>query len=1500
MAVIYEEDQNRFFQQLQLVDQDKFSDLRLTKVEKLNDESDHWLLIFEKEVAWDPQILMEFFHALTHINFHYQIRFSYKLPPTIEDAMRLFECWHSDQFILPANQKIQPSFDGIIELIFPANDDVNHVDSVTQEFSNFLTFINYPFAVIGKREIENHVSDVEEVKMVVSDEEDELLLADQLDINTNEDIGETIGLDYSEVPLPDEELAPVDLDSVQQDIVRDGSEYVRKIAEKNRDKMEKERQNQQLFKRGQYQTRLIRELDTNSANVDFSGQIFSIETRKTKNSQLFIYGVKDLSGGAIYVKMFESKTFDKKKQKLFAVGSNLRVRGAVGVDYDNSLMVMGHYLDILPPDELRTDSAKEKRVELHLHTNMSAMDGISKIEKYCELAAHMGHKAIALTDHGVVQAFPKAQEAAKKYNLKMLYGCEFYMIDTHLEGATNPEPIPLSNATYVVFDFETTGLSAKYDKIIEFGAVKVVKGMVRERIDILINPGANILITPKITSITNITPAMLVGQPSLKEALPRINEFIGDAILVSHNAEFDIAFLDAARIQFGLGKVTNPIVNTLPLSRYLFPTARSHRLGDLARNLEVEYDQIRAHRADYDAEVLNAIWQAMIAKFTAKNPHITHADLSSLEADQALYKHLYPKHVIVLAKDAIGLKDLYKLISLSHTDYYADVPKIPRHVLASYREHLFIGSACFNGEVFDTAMYRGSEKLEEVMKFYDYIEIQPPENYSFLIHMDRIKDEAMLLKLMRDVLDAAKRVGKISVATGDVHYANPEDKVFRDVYIMAKGIGGVNHPLNPYDRINAQRSLFENPDQHYRSTEEMLAAFLANDFCTSEEAQEIVVTNSNMIADACNQLFPIRSELSTPKIDNVDVILKDICYEKARRWYGDPLPDIVSERLTRELNGIIAHGYSVIYYIANKIIKKANEDGFMVGSRGSVGSSFVATMADITEVNPLAPHYRCPHCSHSEFDPPEAKNVYSGYDLPDKKCPHCGTKMVGDGQNIPFATFLGFNADKTPDIDLNFPGDYQAQAHEYTKVLLGEKNVYRAGTIETVADKTAFGYARGFFERIGRDLLLVPKAEVAALAAGCVDVKKTTGQHPGGIVVIPKEFDVYDFTPIQYPANDLNAAWKTTHFDFTSIHDNILKLDLLGHVDPMALKMMGDLTGIDPIDIPMNDSQVLSLFSSPKALKLKKNYLGATNGALALPEFGTPFVRSLLDDTKPKTFADLLVISGLSHGTAVWYGNNDEIIRSGKATLQSVIGCRDDIMMYLISKGLDPLESFKIMEEVRKADKTLSAKHIQMMLDHGVPEYYVESCKKIQYLFPKAHATAYVMMAVRVGWFKIYYPLEFYATYFTVRSKQYDIEVMSKGIKAIKTRLDEYAVRRQKGGENRLTPKEEEIEKTLQIAMEMLDRGYNIQNIDLYRSEATRYGVDHKTNSIIPPFTCIDGLGESAAVTVVNERKNGEFISIDDLIERTKLNSQNIDNLMRLGVLKNLPEKNQMNIFDFL
>ena len=908
--------------------------------------------------------------------------------------------------------------------------------------------------------------------------------------------------------------------------------------------------------------------------------------------------------------------------------------------------------------------------------------------------------------------------------------------------------------------------------------------------------------------------------------------------------------------------------------------------------MEVEYKEDEAHRADYDAKVLNDVWMPMLVLLTKSNRHLTHAALGELGTPKALYKHIRPTHIIALAKNKEGLKALYKLVSYSHIDYLADVPKIPRKEIEKLRENLIIGSACFNGDVFRAASNYGDDVLKQAISFYDYIEIQPLENYSFLINMGDM-DKEDLLKHIKDIVRCADEMGKPVCATGDVHYVDKRHKVFRDVYISAKGIGGVNHPLNPYKRSKMPE--FENPDQHYRSTDEMLKCM---EFLGEEKAYEVTVTNTNMIADMIEPILPVPNDhLYTPTIENCENNLKNMCYEKAHELYGDPLPEYIETRLEKELNGIISNGYSVIYYIAHLLIKKANEDGYIVGSRGSVGSSFVATMSNITEVNPLPPHYRCPKCKHFEWTSETMPEYRSGYDLPDRVCPECGTPLVHDGQNIPFETFLGFNAEKTPDIDLNFPGDYQARAHDYTKVLLGENNVFRAGTIETVADKTAFGFARGYIERKGLDLETYPKVKIAYLASGCIDVKRTTGQHPGGIVVVPTDHEVYDFTPVQYPADDIDSNWKTTHFDFHSIHDTILKLDLLGHVDPMALKMMSDLTGVKLQDIPMNDKKVLSLFSSAEALGMDHDYTNAKTGALLLPEFGTEFVRGVLEETNPKSFSDLVIISGLTHGTGVWQGNSDELVKNGTATLQEVIGCRDDIMTYLISKGIPSNISFMIMEDVRKG-RGLKEQYEEIMKANKVPDWYIESCKKIKYMFPKGHAVAYVTMAVRVGYFKIYYPLEFYATFFSVRSKQYDIKTMIKGKDAIISKIEELRTKQRISNE-KLSPKEAEQLKTLINALEMVQRGYHFSNIDLYRSDASNFVVDYEHKALIPPFITIDGLGENNAITVVEERKNGEFFSKEDLLRRTKLTSTNVQDLTDMGVLDSLSESDQLSLFDF-
>ena len=1251
-----------------------------------------------------------------------------------------------------------------------------------------------------------------------------------------------------------------------------------------------EENNQTFFKRGNYNKVTIKEIDTNSGNVEFDCKVFDLEIKKSRKDTLIgtFYVCDDTY--SIVIKMIEGKVLNEEKINSVTKGKNIRVRGAVSIDkFSNELSILVHYVDLLEDTPLRGDNAQEKRVELHLHTKMSAMDGCATITDYCKLAKNMGHKVLGLTDHGVVQSFPEAQQAAKANGIKLLYGCEFYMVDGNLSYIMNPSEDILNKATYVAFDFETTGLSARYDKIIEFGAVKYKNGIAVARVDMLINPGEGIILDRKIIELTNITNEMLIGKPTIDTAIYDIKEFIGDAILVSHNAEFDVGFLDAAYKQFGLGPVKNPVIDTLSLSRYLFPLSRNHRLGTLCRNLEVNYDEDKAHRADYDAEVLLEVWMSMLAKLTKDNVDLMHKELGDIQPDIELLKHIRPSHVIIYAKNPQGLKDLFRLVSMAHIDYLSDIPKIPRSEIIKYRENFLIGSACANGEVFDTALTRTEDVLLKKIEFYDYIEIQPLDNYVYLVNEGQVASMDKVKQYVIDIVNASKKLNKLICATGDVHYLNPEDKIYRDVYIMAKGIGGVRHPLNPFKRDRS--APYENPNQHYRSTEEMLDAFK---FLGEQEAYEYVVTNTNKIANSIEELKPIKDKLYTPTIENCAEQLKELCYKKCHEWYGDKLPEIVEERLEKELNGIINHNYSVIYFIAHKLIKKANEDGFMVGSRGSVGSSFVATMASITEVNPLPAHYRCPKCRHSEFV--RIDGITSGFDLPPKKCPHCGCEYIRDGQDIPFATFLGFNADKVPDIDLNFSGEYQAKAHELTKELLGAGNVFKAGTIETVAEKSAYGYVLGYFERMGINTDSISKAEIRRLANGCKDVKRTTGQHPGGIVVIPREYEVFDFTPIQFPADEKESSWKTTHFDFHAIHDNVLKLDLLGHVDPTAMRMFRDYSDVDPKDVPMNDPETLSLFNSPAALKLNNNYLNEQTGALGLPEFGTQFVRGMLKDTRPKKFADLLILSGLSHGTGVWMGNADQLIKDNICTLSDVIGCRDDIMVTLSRMGVDPSTAFKIMEDVRKGKK-VKPEYEEIMRKNNVPSWYIDSCNKIQYMFPKAHATAYVMMAIRVAWYKVHRPLDFYANYFSIRTDKFDLDAMVGGEKAIIKSLEMLAEKRKT--REGLSAKEEEIEKSLSMSLEMVQRGYSFGGLDLYKSEATRFIVDRESGKIIPPFITIDGLGFAAAQSVIEARKEGPFLSKEDLIKRTKLNSQNIAKIEAQGALKGLEDNNQMDLFSF-
>ena len=1328
----------------------------------------------------------------------------------------------------------------------------------------------------------------------------------------------------------------------------------------NRRRMEEERNAQRVWKVGDYKPcNSIHEIfQMPLGNVDFSGVIFEGEARLSRKGNLFgTYGMGD-ANDAISIRVIGGKRISEERIRQMKPGEWFRIRGAIDVDkFSNQRIVMAHFVDPLSPPEPRHDPEPVKRVELHLHSNMSTLDGVAEIKSYVQLASEMGMDALALTDHGVIQAFPAAQNAVKDLKkkgkqFKMIYGAELYMFDLKPEYIKNPTDIPLRGARYCVFDTETTGLSAKYDRIVEFGGVIIEGGNVVKRWDTLINPEMDLSHAHEALAINHIDEEELLRAPKMSEVLPKILDFLKDSILVAHNATFDIGFLNATFARYGLPPISNPIIDTMPLSHYFFPFAGRHNEGALLKNLGLQiYNEKDAHRADYDANALSEGWQVMLVQLEMQKPGITHADLANLTIERgdpswignpddpedpgrirfqeqeekfnAFCRHIHDYHCVVLCKNQKGLSALYRIVSEGHTTYLgrASLPKTPRTLIEELREDLVIGSACFNSEVFEIAMTRDRDDLVKTISFYDYIEIQPLENYSYLLNMGRVQSREQLIEILHDIIEAAHIAGKPVVATGDVHYLNPEDKILRDVYIYAKTIGGGSHAMNPPAR--ERKPIFQNPDQHFKSTREMLDSF--EKWMSKEEAYEYVVTNSRLISDMISgEVEPVHDHLFKPdaNLPHADKTLHDLCYKNFEERYTylgeDQDPEVLEaiaktrKRLDRELEGIIGNGYAVTYIIAARLIKMANDEPehYIVGSRGSVGSSFAATMADITEVNPLPAHYHCPHCHYLHYE--DSVKYKSGFDLPDKVCPKCGTMMSGNGQNIPFETFLGFSAEKVPDIDLNFEDESQKKAHNYTKILLGENNVYRAGTIETVAEKTAYGLVRGYFERIGTNPDTLNPTYIAYLASRCQGVKRTTGQHPGGIVVIPADHNLYDFTAIQHPADDLKSEWLTTHYDFHAIHDEVLKLDILGHVDPMAMRYYRDLTGVRIEDIPMNDPQVLKLFTSCEPLKLQRNYLNSVTGAAALPEFGTNQGLSMLEETKPTTFNDLLILSGLAHGTNVWASNAEDLVVKEGKTLNEVIGCRDDIMTYLISMGLTPSDSFKIMEQVRKGKKVNESQQADMRA-HGVPEYYINSCNKIAYLFPRGHATAYVMMAVRVAYFKLYYPLHFYAVFFSIRSDDYDIKSMIEGEEAVIGRIEGLKAR-MGDRQNPLSNKEENIYKTLLIALEMLERGYRFANIDLYRSDWHMFVVDEKNKALIPPFSVIDGLGDSAAKSVCEARlmrdrfgnivcdENGnprikEFISKRDLLNRTKLNGTNVDKLDALGVLEGMSEENQLTLF---
>ncbi|MDT2847770.1 PolC-type DNA polymerase III [Vagococcus carniphilus] len=1212
------------------------------------------------------------------------------------------------------------------------------------------------------------------------------------------------------------------------------------------------------------------------------GHIFEEERRVTLEGYVFSKEVRDLRSGRkiLIIKMTDyTSSFSVKKfsnnEKDVAVfeaikeGSWLKVRGSIQEDTFMRDLVMNCQDLVEVKRAPRKDKSEEgkKRVELHTHTNMSMMDAVASADALVAQASQWGMPAIAITDHAGAQAFPDAYHAGQKNGVKVIFGLEANVVDDGVPIAYKPKHVLLTDAHYIVFDVETTGLSAVYDTIIELAAVKMHKGNVVETFEEFIDPGHPLSQTT--INLTGITDEMVRGSKSEKEVLNLFREFCGDDILVAHNASFDMGFLNTSYEKYDMPEAPNPVIDTLELSRLLHPEMKSHRLNTLSKKYNINLEQ--HHRAVYDSEATGHLCWIFVKKAKEDFGVEYHDEFNQHIGEGDAYKRARPFHVTILAQTQEGLKNLFKLISMANVNYYYRVPRIPRSKLSEYREGLLIGSACSKGEIFEAMMQKGVDEAKKRAKFYDYIEIMPKPVYAPLIEAELVKNNEDMEDIIQNLVKIGNDLDKPVVATGNVHYINEEDSIYRK--ILVNSMGGAN-PLNRYSL----------PEVQFRTTNEMLDEF---SFLGKDVAQKVVVENTQLIADMIEEVVPVKQDLFTPKIDGSEDEITNLSYTEAHRLYGEELPDIVVKRIEKELKSINGNGFSVIYLISQKLVHKSLQDGYLVGSRGSVGSSFVATMTGITEVNPLPPHYRCPKCKYSEFF--EDGSYGSGFDLPEKECPTCGERLFKDGHDIPFETFLGFHGDKVPDIDLNFSGVYQSTAHNYTKVLFGEDYVYKAGTIGTVADKTAYGFVKGY-ERDNNYNFRA--AEIDRLAKGSTGVKRTTGQHPGGIIVIPDYMDVYDFTPIQYPADDQNAEWRTTHFDFHSIHDNVLKLDILGHDDPTVIRMLQDLSGIDPKTIPTDDPEVMKIFAGPQVLGVEPDQIFSKTGTLGIPEFGTKFVRGMLEQTHPTTFSELLQISGLSHGTDVWLGNADELIKRGEATLAKVIGCRDDIMVYLMHAGLEDGIAFKIMESVRKG-KGIPDDWQKEMRDNNVPEWYIDSCLKIKYMFPKAHAAAYVLMALRVAYFKVHFPILYYAAYFSVRADDFDIVAMSQGKEATKARMKEIM---DKGME--ASTKEKNLLTVLELANEMLERGFKFSMIDLYKSDAENFIIDGDT--LIAPFRSVPSLGTNVAKQIVIAREESKFLSKEDLQNRGKVSKTLIEYMTENGVLKDLPDENQLSLFDML
>ena len=1217
----------------------------------------------------------------------------------------------------------------------------------------------------------------------------------------------------------------------------------------------------------------ISELGVDDGKVSIDGEIIGMEDRELKSGKtLLSFDIYDGSS-TMTCKAFLNKENAKKVIKRMKKAKGIKIAGNAQMDtFSNELTVMANTIveSTGVKKEIRQDNSDVKRVELHMHTQMSQMDAMTSATDLIKRAMKWGMKSIAMTDHGVVQAFPEAHKLLGYDNpdMKVIYGVEAYLAPDNTEIVTNPKGQNI-DTTYCVLDLETTGFSAKTEKITEVGIMKYKDGEVIDEFSCFVNPEKHI--PERVTEVTNITDDMVKDAETIDKVFPKILDFIKDSVLVAHNASFDMGFLKQNAKVLGY-EFDYTYLDTLSLAKDLFPDYKKYKLGKIAENLGIKVEV--AHRALDDVDTTVKVFKVMIdmlKKRGAKKVDDIENVSQTEEAKKESYKKLKTYHAIILAKNYIGLRNLYKLVSLSHLHYFYRKPRILKSLYKKYSEGLILGSACEAGELYQAIeLGKPDDEIEEIAQDYDYLEIQPIGNNQFLIRNGIIKDEEGLRDINRKIVALGEKLNKPVVATCDVHFMDPQDEIYRRILEAGQ----------KYDDADNQAPLY------LRTTEEMLEEFK---YLGEEKAYEVVVTNTNKISDMCDQISPISPEKCPPHIPGCEQTIKDIAYNKAHELYGDPLPEIVQTRLDKELDSIISNGFSVMYIIAQKLVWKSNEDGYIVGSRGSVGSSFVANMTGITEVNSLPAHYRCPNCKYSDFTDYGYKN---GFDLPDKECPKCGHKLDKDGMDIPFETFLGFNGDKEPDIDLNFSGEYQAKAHKYTEVIFGKGTTFKAGTIGTVAEKTAFGYVKNYFEERH---IPVNNAEIKRLSTGCTGIKRTTGQHPGGIIVVPKGREIYEFCPVQHPADDPNSDIITTHFDYHSIDTNLLKLDILGHDDPTVIRMLQDITGIDPTKVPLDDKETMSIFSSTKALGVTPEQIKSEVGSYGIPEFGTKFVRGMLVDTKPTTFDELIRISGLSHGTDVWLGNAQTLIEQGTVTLTEAICCRDDIMIYLIKMGLPPNSAFKIMETVRKGkalkDPAKWEEYKNLMKEHNVPDWYIKSCEKIKYMFPKAHAAAYVTNAFRIAWFKVHKPEAYYAAFFSIRAADdFDSEIMCFGKEKVKNKMKEIDLLG-----NNATPKDKTMYPVLELVLEMYERGINFLPIDLYKSHSTKFLVEE--GGIRPPLNSIAGLGTVAAQGIEKARQEGKFMSIDDMKIRSKVGDSVAELLKKFGCLDGMSQSNQISLF---